>query len=315
MDKKIRLGISACLLGEKVRFDGGHKLDRYLMDTLGRFVDYVPVCPEAEAGFGIPREPMHLAGSPASPSLVTIHTGIDQTERMLAWSSKKLDELEREDLCGFIFKSRSPSSGMERVKVYTGKGVSPTGSGIFARAFMDRFPLTPVEDEGRIQDPKLRENFIERVFVFKRWNDFLKDRPDMGKLVGFHAGHKLLLLSHSTEFYRRMGRLVGEGEKTAFDALLREYGRLLMDAMCLKATPSKNTNVLMHILGYFKKELTSDEKRELLENIRHYHDGNLPLIVPVTLLNHYVRKYNQEYLKSQYYLNPHPLELQLRNNT
>ena len=167
MDKRIKLGISACLLGEKVRYDGGHKLDRYLKDTLGRLVDYIPVCPEAEGGFGIPREPMQLLGSPASPRLVTINTHIDHTERMLAWSRKKLDELEREVVDGFIFKSRSPSCGVGTVDVYGVDGVSKTGSGIFAAAFMKRFPMTPVADEDTLHDPKHLEDFIERVKAFK----------------------------------------------------------------------------------------------------------------------------------------------------
>jgi len=173
MEQKIRLGISSCLLGEKVRYDGGHKLDHFLTDTLGKYVDWIPVCPEVESGLPVPREAMRLAGDPSSPRLVTVKTGIDHTERILHWTEKKLRELEKQDLCGFVFKSRSPSSGMRGVKVYGQSGVpSRSGTGVFAGAFMSRFPLMPVEDEGRLHDPGLRENFIERIFVFKRWKEF-----------------------------------------------------------------------------------------------------------------------------------------------
>ncbi|UCG14989.1 MAG: DUF523 domain-containing protein, partial [Deltaproteobacteria bacterium] len=170
MEKGIRLGISTCLLGENVRYDGGHKRDRFITDTLGQFVQFVPVCPEAECGLGIPRESMHLKGSPESPRLITTRTKIDHTDRMLAWARIRVRQLEKEDLCGFIFKSNSPSSGMERVRIYNEAGMpEKKGVGIFARAFMDHFPLLPVEEEGRLHDVKLRENFIERIFALKRW--------------------------------------------------------------------------------------------------------------------------------------------------
>lgn len=311
----IRIGISSCLLGNPVRYDGAAKQDHFLTDTLGRFVEYVPVCPEAEYGLGIPREPMRLVGDPASPRLVTIRTGIDHTEGMIRWSQKRAEELDSEELCGFIFKSRSPSSGMERVKVYGEKG-SPVykGVGLFAAVFMKRFPLLPVEDEGRLQDPRLRENFIERIFTMKRWRDLLNGEEGRGGLVNFHSRHKLLLLSHSTRHYRAMGKLVARLKEAPLEDLESEYGILLAEAMSLKATPAKHVNVLQHIMGYFKNQLSADEKQEMLGVIEAYRQGRVPLIVPVTLLNHYVRKYDQPYLKEQHYLNPHPLELGLRNH-
>ncbi|UCG12277.1 MAG: DUF1722 domain-containing protein, partial [Deltaproteobacteria bacterium] len=192
MQGKIRIGISACLLGEKVRFDGGHKLDRYIVNTLGQYFDFVPVCPEVECGLGIPRESMRLVGNPENPWLITHKTKIDHTERLLSWARGRVQELEREDLCGFIFKKDSPSSGMERVRVYTEKGMpAKTGVGMFARAFMEHFPLLPVEDEGRLHDPRLRENFIERVFTLKRWREILAKPPRLGHVVDFHTRHKL----------------------------------------------------------------------------------------------------------------------------
>jgi uncharacterized protein YbgA (DUF1722 family)/uncharacterized protein YbbK (DUF523 family) len=315
MNRKIRLGISSCLLGEAVRWNGGHKLDRFLADTLGKFVEYVPVCPEVECGFDIPREPFRQVGDPDSPRLITSRTKIDYTDRMNRWARKRVIELEKEDLCGFIFKSRSPSSGMERVKVYNQQGIPvKKGVGMFARAFMEHFPLVPVEEDGRLHDLKLRENFIERIFAFKRWREGLEEKKSRGGLVDFHTKHKMLILAHSVEHHRVMGMLVARATEVPLKDLYEEYQRLFMQALLLKSTPKKNANVIIHILGYFKRQLSADEKQELLEIIGLYREGTVPLIVPITLVNHYVRKYDQPYLKEQYYLHPHPLELQLRNH-
>jgi uncharacterized protein YbgA (DUF1722 family) len=246
---------------------------------------------------------------------VTIKSGIDHTTRMQAWGRARLDALAENDLCGYIFKSRSPSSGMARVKVYNESGVSsPTGTGIWARMFMDRFPLLPVEDEGRLHDPVLRENFIERVFVFRRWRELVRGGFALGGLVAFHTRHKLLIMSHSVESYRAMGKLVADPNRYPPEELKSRYIAMLTDALSHIATVSRQVNVLQHIMGYFKRNLSPDEKQELLGIIEEYHAEQLPLIVPVTLLNHYVRKYDQPWLRDQYYLNPHPLELKLRTH-
>jgi len=313
--EKIKLGISTCLLGENVRYDGGHKLDRFLTDTLGQYVDYVPVCPEVECGLPVPRESMHLEGNPDSPHLVTSHTKQDMTNRMIRWAQKRVVELEREDLCGFIFKSNSPSSGMERIRVYNEKGIAfKKGVGIFARIFMDHFPLLPVEDEGRLHDPELRENSIERIFALKRWREALAKKESRGIVVDFHTKHKLLILSHSPRHYQAMGKLVTKAKDLPQKKLYSQYQTLLMEALRLKTTSKKNSNVLMHMMGYFREQLSPDEKKELSEVIDFCRKGHIPLIVPITLINHYVRKYDQPYLKQQVYLNPHPFELQLRNH-
>jgi uncharacterized protein YbgA (DUF1722 family)/uncharacterized protein YbbK (DUF523 family) len=315
VDEKIKLGISTCLLGRNVRFDGGHKLDHYLVETLGEFVEYVPVCPEVEIGLPIPRESMHLAGDPAAPRLVAPRSGLDHTDRMQTWAKARLDGLEREDLCGYVFKSGSPSSGMERVRVYNEKGVpAKTGVGIFARAFMERFPLLPVEDEGRLHDPELRENFIERIFALKRWRDLIREKLTLGRIVKFHTAHKLQLMAHSPKHYTAMGRLVAHGRDVPLHELSETYQGQFMEALRLHATPRKNANVLLHIAGYFKRTLGADEKRELLDTIEAYRTKLVPLIVPITLANHYVRKYDEPYLKEQHFLHPHPLELRLRNH-
>lgn len=314
MGNKISIGVSSCLLGEKVRYDGGHKHDRYITDTLGRFFRFVPVCPEVGCGLSIPREAMRLEGDPSAPRLVTNRTGIDLTERMLDFCRNKVVELEQEDLCGFIFKKDSPSSGLYRVKVYGGGVPARNGRGLFADALVKHFPLLPVEEEGRLYDMNLREIFIERVFAFRSWKDFLLGPCGMGDLVAYHTGRKLQIMAHSPEIYREMGKLVAEGKRLSRDQLLERYRELLMRALSLHATVKKNANVLSHIMGYFKKYLSSGEKEELLEIIRQYHEQLIPLIVPVTLLKHYVNKYDQDYLKSQSYLNPHPMELMLRNH-
>ena len=315
MESTIKLGISSCLLGNNVRYDGSHSRDRFLTDTLSHYVEYLPVCPEVECGLGIPREFMHLVGSPDTPRLVTGTTGKDYTDQMISWARTRVVELEQEKLCGFIFKKNSPSSGMERVKVYAGKGAPvKEGIGMFARVFMEHFPLLPVEEEGRLYNINLRENFIERIFTFKRWRELLDDKISRAHIIDFHTRHKLLILSHSQNHYRTMGKLVAQVKDIPVKEFYKRYESLLMKALTLQATPKKHTNVLQHMMGYFKKQLSAQEKKELLEILDRYREGYLPLIVPITLINHYVRKYDQPYLRQQYYLNPHPVELQLRNH-
>jgi uncharacterized protein YbgA (DUF1722 family)/uncharacterized protein YbbK (DUF523 family) len=312
--KKLQIGISRCLLGERVRYDGGHQRDPYITDTLGRYFDYVPVCPEVEYGLPIPRDVMRLVGSPTAPRLVTLKTGLDHTEGMLRWASSKLEELEKNELCGFIFKSKSPSSGMQAVKVYGPSGMPVhKGVGIFAGAFMKRFPFLPVEDEERLHNPLLRENFIERVFVYKRWREFMKEGRSVGKLIDFHSDHKLLLLSHSPKHCSILGRLVAAA-KDHKDDLYGGYIQIMTEGLRLMATTKKQTNVLTHIVGYFKKELTTHEKQELLETIGHFHAQLVPFVVPMTLIDHYVRRFDQPYLRRQHYINPDPVELMLRNH-
>jgi uncharacterized protein YbgA (DUF1722 family)/uncharacterized protein YbbK (DUF523 family) len=311
----IKLGISRCLLGENVRYDGGHKLDSYLRDTLGKCVRWVPVCPEVECGLGVPREPMRLVGTPDKHRLLTVMTRVDHTRRMTSWIDSVLPRLEEADLCGFVFKSRSPSSAMRDARIYSESGrPSSNRPGMFAAAFMRRFPMVPVEDEGRLHDESVRGNFIERVFTYARWKDFIRAGASAKRLVEFHTRHKLLLMAHSPAHYRELGRLTARKAGLSRKELLSQYCDLMTDGMRLIATVKKNTNVLYHIAGYFKKQLSVDEKRELSEVIQNYHDGLVPLVVPLVLLRHYTRKYAEPYLMQQYYLNPHPVELKLRNH-
>ena len=254
-------------------------------------------------------------GNPEQPAMVIQKTGEDVTARMQNYASRKLKELEKEELCGFIFKSGSPSNGMERVKVWNEKGQAvKSGVGIFARAFMDHFPLIPVEEEGRLHDARIRENFIERIFTLQRFRKARQKGLKPANLMNFHADHKLLLMSHSVEILREMGRLTANPQKHDPDPVWSTYEQLLLKNLSLKTTVKKNVNVLQHILGYFKKYLSADEKQEGLEIIQQYHQNWVPLIVPLTLLGHFVRKYQPEYLLRQVYLRPHPLELKLRNH-
>ncbi len=317
-ESEIRVGISSCLLGNPVRFDGGHKLDHYLRDTLGAHVAWVPVCPEVESGLPVPREALRLVGDPRDPQLVTSRTGVDHTAAMKAWTARRLDELESEDLCGFVFKSRSPSSGMRQVKVYPPGGGVPShaGVGLFARGFMERFPLLPVEDEGRLNDPALRECFIERLFVVSRWKRYRRDDGTAGGLVAFTTDHKLLVLAHSPRHGSALGKLAagaGAQGRRPPAALLDDYLATLMDGLRLVATAAKHTNVLQHAAGYFKRLLTPGEKAELAEAIESFRRGLIPLIVPVTLLAHYTRIYGEPWLGRQHYLRLEPRELMLRN--
>ncbi len=311
----IRILVSSCLLGEKVRYDGGHKRDSFLVETLGRFVAYVPVCPEVECGLPVPRESMRLVGAQDDPRLVSRNSGTDYTGKMQGWIPGKLRDLEGQDLCGYICKKDSPSSGMERVKVYGDGGIpAKVGAGMFTKAFMEHFPLIPVEEEGRLQDPVLREMFIERVFTLRRLRDTIRKGKSRGNLVSFHTDHKLLILTHGRARYTEMGNLVARAKEHSPDDLYRRYLHLLMGALAQRPTPAKCADVLTHMMGHLKGFLSPDEKRELLEVIGSYRNRLIPLVVPVTLVRHYVRKYDVAYLDRQVFLSPHPVELMLRNH-
>jgi uncharacterized protein YbgA (DUF1722 family)/uncharacterized protein YbbK (DUF523 family) len=311
----VRILISSCLLGEKVRYDGGHKRDPFLVETLGRFVEYIPVCPEVECGFPVPREAMHLLGNPDAPRLVSAVSGTDYTELMDAWCRKKLRNIEQLDLSGYICKKDSPSSGMERVKVYGKNGIpSKVGSGVFTKAFMEHFPLVPVEEEGRLQDPVLREMFIERVFTLRRFRDSFRQGKSRGALVRFHTDHKLLILSHGRTRYTEMGNVVAQAKDLPLEEAYDRYQRLLMEALAQRTTPAKCADVLTHMLGHLRLFLTDEEKQELLELIDRYRNRIIPMVVPATLFRHYIRKYGIAYLERQVFLNPHPAELLLRNH-
>lgn len=309
-----RIGISSCLLGEKVRFDAGHKHDRYLTDVFGKFVEWIPVCPEVEVGMGVPRESVRLIGNPDNPRMVGAKSATDWTEKMIRFSEKRIKEINGLELSAYIFKSDSPSCGMERVKVYGNNGMpSKTGRGFFADAFMKHFPLIPVEEEGRLNDERLRENFIVRLFAYHRLQKLMRLGFNLGELVKFHTIHKYLMLAHSPKHYEMLGRLVAQGKNVPRATLREHYSRLFMEGLSVKTTTKKNVNVLHHIIGFLKEYLPADEKKDILGTIEEYYQELIPLVVPLTLLKHYVRKHHIDYISEQIYLNPHPKELMLRN--
>jgi len=314
--RPLRLGISRCLLGDEVRFDGGHKREVFLTETLSQFVQWVPVCPEVEVGMGVPREPVHLIGSATSPRLVTVTSGIDHTGAMKRFLRKRVRELEALDLSGYVFKKDSPSCGMERVSVFDRHGTpSRQGVGMFARVFMQHFPLIPVEDEGRLNNPILRENFIERIFAYGRWQDLMRNRVTRPAIVTFHTAHKYQLLSHSRLHHQALGRLVAEAHRFTPTDLAGRYGAVFMEGLKARATVHKHVNVLQHMAGHFTDRLNPAERSELHDVIENYHGGLTPLILPITLIRHHANQFGIGYLQDQFYLNPHPQELILRNRT
>ena len=310
----VRIGISSCLLGARVRYDGGHKKDDFLVNTFGRWVEWVPVCPEVEVGMGTPRESIRLVREGEAVRLVGPRSGEDWTDRMTAFARRRTEGLAGADLSGFVLKKDSPSCGMERVKVYGGGMPSRTGRGLFARALLERFPDLPVEEEGRLCDPRLRDNFVERVFAYHRVRELFRSRWTAGSLVAFHTAHKLQLMAHSPEAYRLLGRLVAGVRNRPRDEVREEYTHGLMRGLKAIATARRNTNVLQHIAGYFKKVLDDGSRRELAALIEDYRLGLVPLVVPVTLVRHFVRLHGIGYLAGQTYLEPHPKELMLRNH-
>jgi uncharacterized protein YbgA (DUF1722 family)/uncharacterized protein YbbK (DUF523 family) len=310
----VRLLVSACLLGDRVRYDGQHKYDGFLVETLGPFVKWERVCPESDCGMPTPRPSMRLVGDLSAPRLIG-RTGADMTAQMRRFTEKKLGDLEAVELCGYVCKKDSPSSGMARVKVYgESGGVQGYGAGLFTAAFMDRFPLVPVEEEGRLNDARLRESFIERIFCRRRWLDLVRGGKTRGRLVEFHSDHKYLLLSHGRSGYTELGRLVASAKDLRTEALFAAYEKVFVAALAQRSTPAKITDVLQHMLGFFKNQLAGDEKTELLETIEAFRRTLVPLIVPLTLVKHYVRKYEVAYLARQVYLSPYPAELMLRNH-
>lgn len=310
--EKIPVGISSCLIGEEVRFNGGHKLDNYVDKTLGQYFDYRPFCPEVDIGLGVPRKPIRLVRRDDAIHCVDIEAGTEN------YTDALLDSAERQksgqgELCGYILKKDSPSCGMERVKVYEGSRPARDGVGIFAKRLMENFPEMPVEEEGRLGDPVLRENFIQRVYVMFRWKALLEEGLSVNGLVDFHARHKLILMSHCQKTYRELGPLVASARKDTVESVATEYIQRLMPALKLRASRGNHVNVLQHIQGYLRASLDADDRAELKESIENYHSGQLPLIVPITLLNHHFRRNPDDYILRSWYMQPYPAEMSLQN--
>ncbi|MEM7410296.1 MAG: DUF523 and DUF1722 domain-containing protein [Myxococcota bacterium] len=311
----IRLGVSSCLLGQEVRYDGGHKRDRYLTDDLADYFEWVPVCPELEAGMGVPRPALRLQSGSGEVRLVEIKSGADRTDELERFSAKRVRALRGLSLCGYLLKKDSPSCGWTRVKVWNPKGMAERkGQGLFARALCEAFPGLPVEEEGRLRDAALRENFIERVFAYARLKQLFTGRWTAGRVVAFHTAHKLQLMAHSPAAYRTLGALVAEVAKTSRAEFRDQYEHLFMEALEKRATRGRNANVLNHCAGYFKKRIDPDARAELADLVEEYRQGFVPLVVPITLIRHHARMHDTAYLAGQTYLEPHPKELMLRNH-
>jgi uncharacterized protein YbgA (DUF1722 family)/uncharacterized protein YbbK (DUF523 family) len=313
--EEILVGISTCLLGEEVRFDGGHKRDSFLADVLGRFVRFVPSCPEVEIGMGTPREAVRLIRLDGRARMRGVRTDTDHTDAMEEYARRRVRELEAMGLCGYVLKRSSPSCGMERVREYDAAGhAARTGTGIFARILMEELPLLPVEEEGRLNDDRLRESFIERIFAYRRLRNLFRPGWTVGDLVRFHTAEKLQLLAHDPETYRRLGRRVAEAADADREELRRDYSARFMDGYARHTSTGKNLNVLQHMFGYLRDRLSPAERDGVLATLSDYAEGWVPLVVPVTLIRHYVRVHGIEYLEGQHYLQPHPKELLLRNH-
>ena len=313
MTARIRLGISSCLLGQEVRYDGGHKHNGYITESLGQFFEFVPFCPEVAIGLGVPRPPIRLVkGVDGTRARGIKNPTLDVTDRLAEYAAKVAPKLR--GVSGYILKKGSPSCGMERVKVYGRQGVSVSaGAGIYAGALMELLPELPFEEEGRLMDPVLRENFIERVFVYHRWQQLAGQRLTARRLVEFHTRHKFIVLAHDEKRYRELGRLVATAGRRGIAAIGQDYITLLMQALRRPATRTRHSNVLQHLFGFFKNNLDTGDKRELLALIDSYRRGHVPLVVPITLIRHYLRRFPEPYVSEQYYLAPHPDELMLRN--
>jgi len=314
-NQRVRIGISSCLLGAQVRFDGGHKKDEFLTKHFGRYVEWVPVCPEVEIGLGVPRESLRLDDEGKGAHLVAPRSGLDHTERMKEWTRKQAKDLVEQELCGFVLKRGSPSCGLVRVKVYHDKGLlHKNGQGLFASSLVEQFPHLPVEEEGRLNDPRLRENFVSQVFCYSRWRELQREGLTRARIMKFHASHKFLLMAHQQVGSRALGSLLGQAGRTATPKQLgNAYFEKFSEVMRHTPTRRNHTNVLQHMAGYFSPQLSADDRLEITEVIDRYRQERLPLIVPITLIRHYVRKLGVEYLQDQVYLDPHPDELNLLN--
>lgn len=308
--QRIQIGISACLLGEKVRFDGGHKQSSYCRQEIAPFFDYVPVCPEMAIGLGAPRKSIRLVRDGEAILVQSADGTLDVTDKLNQYSAAKLDELDF--LGGYILCAKSPTCGMERVTEYklgTNNGTK-SGIGVFARQLMARYPLLPVEEEGRLHDLVLRENFFTRVYAYHDWHKMQQEGLTKHKLIQFHSRYKYLLMAHSPQWYRQLGPILAD--MASLERSAAEYFSGFMTALSINATRKNHTSTLQHIQGYFKKHLGAAQKLELSEAIMKYREGLLPLLVPITLINHYLKLYPTPYIEEQVYLNPHPEALKLR---
>lgn len=310
---KLNIGISSCLLGEKVRFDSGHKKNSYITSVLADYFNFMSFCPEVSIGLGIPRETIRLVSIDDKTRCVGTKTSdLDVTEQLYESAEKR--KRWHEELCGYILKKDSPSCGMERVKVYKEDMPSRKGIGLYAERLMQNFPNLPVEEEGRLEDARLRENFIQRVYIYARWKALVSEEISLAKLQSFHAQHKYIFMSHNQLKAKALGALLTGTTASDIETLAQRYLTNMMVLLKIIATRNNHVNTLQHIQGYLKNHLDADDKQELHTAIGEYRKGLLPLIVPITLLRHHFRRNPNTYITNSYYMQPHPGELMLLNN-
>lgn len=311
---KINVGISSCLLGNEVRFDGGHKHSHLCTESLSRYFHFIPECPEVASGMSIPRKPIRLIGDIHEPSVVAVHdNSLDYTDQLKTFSQNKAQQMD--ELCGYIFMQKSPSCGVFRVKVFqeSGRPAAEPGRGVYAKAVMDGNPLLPVEESGRLEDAVLRESFITRVYAYHNWQQLKKKGLSYQAILEFHASYKYCLMARTPTHYVELGRLLADAGKHNIDDLAERYFSLLMENLNVLATRKTHTNVLMHLQGYLKKVLSAKEKQGLAKIIEQYRTDQVPLIVPITLLKHHFNNHPDPYITKQAYLQPYPDDLSLRN--
>ncbi len=310
----MKLGISSCLLGTMCRFDGGHSRDRFITDMLSDYFEFVPYCPEKMI-FTTPREAIRLVKNDDEIRVKTSNGNVDVTQKVEDISKQLANEIQNDDLCGFILKSKSPTCGMERVKIYpSDKGMSEkVGVGVFAKEIKEKYPLLPIEEEGRLGDAWLRENFLMQIFSYKNIFEFLKTDPSIKELVQFHTSYKYIIYAKSHQAYKELGNIVANHEKKDTKTILEDYKHAFLNAISLKGSISNTYNVLLHLYGYFKKDINKDEKTEILETFEEFKSGLIPLIAVIKILNLYIKRFDIEYLKAQRFLNPYPKELALRS--
>jgi len=310
----IRIGVSSCVIGEEVRWNGGHSRQRYLTDMLGPFVEYVPVCPEVEVGMGVPRPTVRLVREGDGLRMIDPKNDIDWTSSMRRLSRTRSSELADAGLHGFVLKKDSPTCGVFRVRIYTDSGVERNGQGLFATALIQRMPHLPVEEEGRLNDARIRENFVERIFAYRRLKDLFRPRWTVGDVVAFHTREKLLLRAHDERGYRELGKLVAGAKSVPRAAFADDYADRFMEIMKRPATVAKHVNVLQHMLAFLRWQDDDIGRAEMHTAIADYRAGHVPLVVPVTLIQHLARRHEQQILLDSSYLSPHPKELMLRNH-
>lgn len=310
----MKIAVSACLLGEKIRFDGGHKHDHFVTDELGRFSEFISFCPEHLA-FGTPRPSIRLVNLEDKVHVQSNKNGTDLTQILIQTSQEELSKIENEPLCGIIFKSKSPSCGMKSAKIYLENGFCEgKEDGVFVKLCKERFPLLPMEEEGRLQDPWLRENFVMQIFAYDSYEKFKASSPSISDLVRFHTINKFMLQAKNEKLYRELGNVVANRDEITLESRLSVYELGFKTAISSKSSIKKNRNVLEHMAGFFKNELTKSEKETLHLHISDYAEKIVPLIVPLSTLALYAQKYNTAYLLDQTFLNPYPKTLALRSH-